>query len=113
MTEKIEQRESPQCVSALDTDYRNQPGYLLRQAGHIASLVNPPGNPRASYYIGGEPGPDPEAWRENAERRSGSWWETWVEWTRDHSGDEKAAPRSMGNKKYPPLDLAPGKYINT
>ena len=87
--------------------------YVLSHAGHIASLVNPPGNPKASYYVGGEPGTDPDAWRENAERRSGSWWETWVEWTRDHSGDERAAPRSLGNKKYPPLDLAPGRYINT
>ena len=47
-----------------------------------------------------------------AERNSGSWWETWVEWTRDRSGDVRAGPKSLGNKKYPPLDLAPGKYIN-
>ena len=87
--------------------------YVLSHAGHIASLVNPPGNPKASYYVGGEPGPDPDAWRNNAKRRSGSWWENWVEWTRDRSGDERAAPKSLGNKKYPPLDLAPGKYINT
>jgi polyhydroxyalkanoate synthase len=87
--------------------------YILSHAGHIASLVNPPGNPKASYYVGGRPGPDPDAWRENAKRRSGSWWETWVDWTRDRSGEERAAPKSLGNKKYPALDPAPGKYINT
>ena len=31
--------------------------FVLSNAGHIASLVNPPGNPKASYYIGGEAGP--------------------------------------------------------
>ena len=31
--------------------------FVLSNAGHIASLVNPPGNPKATYYIGGEAGP--------------------------------------------------------
>ncbi len=87
--------------------------YILSHAGHIASLVNPPGNPKASYYVGGRPGPDPDAWREKAERRTGSWWENWVEWTRKRSGEERAAPKTLGNKKYPALEPAPGKYINT
>ena len=33
--------------------------FVLSYSGHIQSLVNPPGNPRASYWTGGEPGPDP------------------------------------------------------
>ncbi len=51
--------------------------YVLSNAGHIANLVNPPGNPKASYLIGGTPGSDPEKWRETAEKRNGTWWEAW------------------------------------
>ena len=31
--------------------------FVLSNAGHIASLVNPPGNPKASYFAGGKPAP--------------------------------------------------------
>ena len=49
--------------------------FVLSNAGHIASLVNPPGNPKASYYTGGAPGPDPEVWLASATQHTGSWWE--------------------------------------
>ena len=52
--------------------------FVLSNAGHIASLVNPPGNPKASYYTGASPGPDPEAWLASATRHTGSWWEAWA-----------------------------------
>ena len=32
--------------------------FVLSNSGHIASLVNPPGNPKASYWLGPKPGPD-------------------------------------------------------
>ena len=32
--------------------------FVLSNAGHIASLVNPPGNPKAHYFAGPEPGGD-------------------------------------------------------
>ena|SRR5437899_11556701 len=35
--------------------------FVLSNAGHIASLVNPPGNPKASYYTGGAQGPIPRS----------------------------------------------------
>ncbi len=85
--------------------------FVLSNAGHIASLVNPPGNPRASYHVGGEPGPDPEAWRAGAEQRTGSWWEAWADWTRERAGDEEAAPEGLGNARHRPLEAAPGAYV--
>ena len=66
--------------------------FVLSNAGHIQSLVNPPGNPKASYWTGREPGPDPQAWRDSAERHTGSWWEAWSEWMLQRSGDEVPAP---------------------
>src|SRR3954468_17317846 len=37
--------------------------FVLSYSGHIQSLVNPPGNPKAHYWTGGEAGPDPPARR--------------------------------------------------
>jgi polyhydroxyalkanoate synthase len=85
--------------------------YVLSNAGHIASLVNPPGNPKASYWIGGKPGHGPEEWLETAEQRTGTWWEAWADWIIDHSGEERPAPGAPGNADHPPLEAAPGSYV--
>ena len=85
--------------------------FVLSSSGHIQSLVNPPGNPRASYWTGGEPGPDPHAWRASAERHTGSWWEPWAEWLLERSGDEVPAPTAQGSAGHLPLEPAPGSYV--
>ena len=85
--------------------------FVLSHAGHIQSLVNPPGNPRASYHMGGTPSPDAQAWRASAEQHTGSWWEPWSEWVRDQSGDERPAPDALGSATHPPLEAAPGSYV--
>jgi polyhydroxyalkanoate synthase len=85
--------------------------FVLSSSGHIQSLVNPPGNPKAQYWTGGEPGPDPHAWRAAAERHTGSWWEPWAKWMLERSGDEVAAPTAQGSAEHPPLEPAPGAYV--
>jgi polyhydroxyalkanoate synthase len=85
--------------------------FVLSSAGHIQSLVNPPGNAKASYYTGGDPGPDPHAWRASAERHSGSWWEPWAEWMLERSGDEVPARDTLGSAVHPPRQPAPGSYV--
>jgi polyhydroxyalkanoate synthase len=85
--------------------------FVLSNAGHIASLVNPPGNPKATYWIGGKPGPVAEEWLEGAEQRTGTWWEAWADWVLERSGDERAAPESPGDAAHPPLEAAPGSYV--
>ena len=66
---------------------------------------------RRSYWTGGEPGPDPDAWRAPAERHTGSWWEAWAEWMLERSGDELPAPTAPGSADHPPLEPAPGSYV--
>jgi polyhydroxyalkanoate synthase len=85
--------------------------FVLSNAGHIASLVNPPGNPKATYYIDGEPGADPDTWFKSATRRPGTWWEVWADWTAERSGAEVPAPRELGSSAHPPLHPAPGLYV--
>jgi polyhydroxyalkanoate synthase len=85
--------------------------FVLSHAGHIQSLVNPPGNPKASYHTGGTPGPDAQAWRASAERHTGTWWEPWARWVLDRSGEERPAPEALGSTEHPPLEPAPGSYV--
>jgi polyhydroxyalkanoate synthase len=85
--------------------------FVLSNAGHVASLVNPPGNPKASYWAGGQPGADPDEWRASAEKHTGSWWQAWSEWVLERSGEERSAPVGLGSDHHPPLEPAPGSYV--
>jgi polyhydroxyalkanoate synthase len=85
--------------------------FVLSNAGHVASLVNPPGNPKATYWAGGKPGSDPETWQASAEKYTGSWWEAWAEWVLERSGAERPAPTDLGSDEHPPLEPAPGSYV--
>ena len=87
--------------------------FVLSNSGHIQSLVNPPGNPKASYFVGGEPGPDPEDWRASAERSTGSWWENWAPWTIEQSGELVPAPSSPGPQAHPPRSPRRGCTCST
>jgi polyhydroxyalkanoate synthase len=85
--------------------------FVLTHTGHIQTMVNPPGNPKAYYYTGPEPGPDPHEWRSRSEKRPGSWWEHWAEWILARSGDERPAPSKLGSKRHPVIEPAPGRYV--
>ena len=85
--------------------------FVLSNSGHIASLVNPPGNPKATYWVGPEPGIDADAWLAQATKKPGTWWEAWVDWTLPRSGGMRPAPAQLGSKRFPPLVAAPGEYV--
>ncbi|MEZ5078671.1 MAG: alpha/beta fold hydrolase [Solirubrobacterales bacterium] len=85
--------------------------FVLSNAGHIASLINPPGNPKAHYYAGPEPNGDADGWREKATRQQGTWWEHWADWIAERSGEERDAPAKLGSKRHPIVAAAPGQYV--
>jgi polyhydroxyalkanoate synthase len=80
--------------------------YTLTSSGHVAGIVNPPGNPKAAFWTRPhtDRGVDAETWREGAERVSGSWWDDWVAWAAERSGELVVPPR------VPSGDPAPGSY---
>jgi polyhydroxyalkanoate synthase subunit PhaC len=86
--------------------------FVLSYSGHIASLVNPPGNPKAHYWTGGPPGADPEEWLAGAERQQGSWWEAWADWVTARAGERKSPPGELGSERHPVLSPAPGLYVS-
>jgi poly[(R)-3-hydroxyalkanoate] polymerase subunit PhaC len=85
--------------------------YVLSTSGHIAALVNPPGNPKASYRTGPVDAEDPEQWLESAQKSSDSWWPDYVAWLAERSGPEVDAPKTLGGEDLPPLGPAPGSYV--
>ena len=85
--------------------------FVLSSSGHLQSLLNPPTNKKASYTIGTAGPAGPEAFLASAEKRQGTWWLDWREWLGQRSGEEVAAPASLGDERHPILMPAPGSYV--
>ncbi|HEU4426436.1 MAG TPA: alpha/beta fold hydrolase [Pilimelia sp.] len=85
--------------------------FVLSTSGHIAALVNPPGNPKASFQVNKENPVDPEDWLRTAQTEHGSWWPDYVAWLGERCGAEVAAPGELGGAGLPPLIDAPGTYV--
>src|SRR5208283_58373 len=85
--------------------------FILSNAGHLQSLLNPPGNPKATFVTGAASSPDPEAFATGAAKESGSWWTHWSQWLSTRSGDRVQAPTFLGNAEFPPGQAAPGTYV--
>ncbi len=85
--------------------------FVLSYSGHIASLVNPPGNPKAHYWTGSTPGADPGQWLAGADRQQGSWWEAWADWATARADERQPQPENLGSERHPVLCPAPGLYV--
>jgi len=80
--------------------------YTLTSSGHIAGIVNPPGNAKAGYWTApARRGANADDWLAGAERVKGSWWDNWVAWAAKRSGAMVAPPR------LPAGEPAPGSYV--
>ena len=85
--------------------------FVLSTSGHIASIINPPGNTKSTYRVGDSCETDPAQWVQSAEKHSGSWWPDYVAWLNERSGEQKTAPQSLGGAGMAPLAPAPGRYV--
>jgi polyhydroxyalkanoate synthase len=90
--------------------YGGKSRYVLSNSGHIQALINPPGNPKASFMTSEETPSTAEAWLKGATRYTGSWWTDWAEWTIARAGGERDAPAQLGNARHVATDPAPGRY---
>jgi polyhydroxyalkanoate synthase len=84
--------------------------FVLSTSGHIAALVNPPGNPKASYQTSKDNPADAHAWLKTAETRQGSWWPDLAAWLGERCGPGKRAPARLGGGLRPLVE-APGTYV--
>ena len=85
--------------------------FVLSTSGHIAALVNPPTNPKASFRHSGSLPGNPQEFLDTAEPHQGSWWNHYAEWLAARTGDLVEAPADLGRGRYQPLDVAPGTYV--
>jgi polyhydroxyalkanoate synthase len=88
--------------------------FVLANAGHLQSLVNPPGSPKAFFFTAPASSDDPDAWAKaaQAQRTEGSWWPHWRRWLQERSGELVDAPGRLGSVAHAPLCAAPGTYVH-
>lgn len=86
--------------------------FVLSTSGHIAALVNPPGNPKASYRTNKENPPEADTWLKGAETSQGTWWVDVMEWLAERQGTMQPAPEQLGGPGHPVLAEAPGTYVH-
>ncbi|KAA0998777.1 alpha/beta fold hydrolase, partial [Paraburkholderia panacisoli] len=85
--------------------------FVLSSSGHIQSLINPPGNPKAKFFLNSELPASPAEWLATAKPEADSWWSDWRQWLAERSGERRPAPDTPGNERHPPIADAPGTYV--
>ena len=86
--------------------------YVLSSSGHIQSLINPPGNPKAKFLHNAALPEDADAWLGGATSEADSWWNDWRTWLAERSGKLRAAPKALGSKRHRRIGDAPGTYVH-
>ncbi len=88
--------------------------FVLANAGHLQSLVNPPGAPKSFYLAAPAEAESPDDWARAAQpsRTEGSWWPHWRSWIQERSGELVDAPKALGSREHPALGPAPGTYVH-
>ena len=85
--------------------------FVLCSSGHIQTVVADPQHRGLGYFVNPATPPSADEWLNAAERHEGSWWEHWVGWLAERSGEQTAAQQAIGSSRFPPKEPAPGTYI--
>ncbi|MCW2813343.1 MAG: phbC 2 [Nocardioides sp.] len=86
--------------------------FVLSTSGHIAAMVNPPGNPKAGYQTSTGNPPDAADWLAAATTTSGTWWDDYAAWLAERTGPDRDAPTDLGSSEHQPVCDAPGTYVH-
>ena len=84
--------------------------FCLAASGHIAGVVNPPGQGKYGHWEGTKLPKNPEDWLAQAKYVEDSWWPSWERWVAKYAGGHVKA-RKPGDGKLQPLEDAPGSYV--
>jgi polyhydroxyalkanoate synthase len=85
--------------------------FVLGASGHIAGSINPASKNKRNYWTGGTLGGTAEDWMASATAVPGSWWVHWGDWMDRLNPERIPAPQQLGNAQYPPIEPAPGRYV--
>ena len=86
-------------------------GFILSTSGHIAAIVNPPGNPKAGYRVGDEKLAEVGQWTQTSGTEQSSWWDDYLGWLTERGGPQKPSPAKLGTTGLAPLADAPGTCV--
>lgn len=86
--------------------------FVLGASGHIAGSINPASKNKRNHWLAKfNRKTEPNAWLQNAESVPGTWWNPWAEWLNGHTTKKVAAQKKLGDRKHPPIEEAPGRYV--
>ncbi|MDO9234466.1 MAG: class I poly(R)-hydroxyalkanoic acid synthase [Aquabacterium sp.] len=89
--------------------------FVLGASGHIAGVINPPEKKKRSHWTSKKLAhnlpSNAQEWLAAADETPGSWWPVWAEWLGKHAGVKVNAPKKPGNRSYPAIEPAPGRYV--
>jgi polyhydroxyalkanoate synthase len=104
-------RSAFSSTNLINAGKRKNNRFVLGASGHIAGVINPPAKKKRSYWSNDKLPETASAWMEGATEHPGSWWGEWADFLASHAGEQKVAPRKLGNKAHPPIEPAPGRYV--
>ena len=81
--------------------------FILTEGGHVAGVVNPPGDKAYSHRVLGQDGDNKVVEKNNTEIHDYSWWLTWLEWMQSRSGKKTMA--TLQNTSA--IEPSPGSYV--
>ena len=84
--------------------------FVLAASGHIAGVVNPPGEGKYGHWVNEDLPPEPEQWLAGATEMAGSWWPDWQRWI-TALGNQQVPARTPGAGGLPAIEDAPGSYV--
>ena len=80
--------------------------FVLSNSGHIQSILNPPGNPKARYMTNSEMPADPKAWQEGSTKHADSWWLHWQSWLAATGDSPISSPSQRSQSSGPPSSFS-------
>lgn len=80
--------------------------FVLGGSGHVAGVINSIKDNKYYYYTNDNTSTRADKWLKNAEKHAGSWWNEYLKWITNFSG-EKVKSRTIENY----IENAPGSYV--
>ena len=85
--------------------------FCLAASGHVAGVVNHPSKNKYSYWVNKNfnKNSDAESWFTGAMEKQGSWWNHWLTWQKQFSGEMVKSMDYENIKNF--IEYAPGSYV--